>query len=102
MGAIKLEDIEKIRVSRTNLAKWVGHLHCDKTVTGSFVKVSIGTNRSKENQYLMCEVAAIKEQSEYYKIDEISGAETNKILVVRYGKRKREMKFNVISNAEFT
>lgn len=59
-GAITLEDIEKIRVSRTNLAKWVGHLHCDKTVTGSFVKVNIGKNTSKENQYLMCEVAAIK------------------------------------------
>ena len=50
----------------------------------------------------MCEVAAIKEQQEYYKIDENSGAETNKLLVVRYGKRKREMRFNVISNSAFT
>jgi hypothetical protein len=50
----------------------------------------------------MCEVADIIETQEFYKIAEATSAETNKILEVRFGKDKRKMKMNIISNANFT
>ncbi len=50
----------------------------------------------------MCEVADIIEKPTYYKITPSSSAETNKVLVVRFGKDKKEMRLDVISNSNFS
>ena len=99
---ITLEDIEKIRISRDQLAKWCPHLYFEKTVIGSFVKINIGITRtSRENIYLMCEVVDVIICDKYYEI-EGNRVKTNKMLVTNHGKNKKSMKLDVVSNSNFT
>jgi RNA polymerase-associated protein RTF1 len=99
---ITLEDIEKIRISRDQLAKWCPHIYFEKTVIGAFVRINIGLSRStRETIYLMCEVIDVTTTEKYYEI-EGNKVKTNKMLVINHGKNKKTMKFDIVSNTTFT
>jgi RNA polymerase-associated protein RTF1 len=95
------EDIEKIRISRSQLAKWCNHIFFEDTVKGAFVRINIGLSRDKREQvYLMCEVNDVISGEKFYDIE--GKVKTNKKLILSYGKSKKEMRFDIVSNAEFT
>lgn len=55
-----LQDIERIRISREQLLRWLSYLYFDKTIIGTFVKLHIGNNRQTNTpMYLMCEVVDV-------------------------------------------
>lgn len=98
---ITLSDIEKIRISRDQLAKWCNHLYFEKTVKGAFVRINIGLSRDKREQiYLMCEVVDVISGDKFYEIE--GKVKTDKELSVIFGKSKKRMRFDIVSNAEFT
>ena len=98
---IILSDIEKIRISRNQLAKWCNHLYFEKTVKGAFVRINIGLSRDKRDPiYLMCEVVDVIPGDKFYEIE--GKVKTDKELSVVYGKSKKRMRFDIVSNAEFT
>lgn len=98
---ITLENIEKIRITRDQLAKWWNHLHFEKYVIGAFVRINIGSAKNKgQNIYLMCEVVDVITGDQYYEIDG-NKTKTNKLLLINFGKTKRKMKFDIVSNARF-
>lgn len=98
---ITLSDIEKIRISRDQLAKWCNHLYFEKTVKGAFVRINIGLSRDKREQiYLMCEVVDVISGDKFYEIE--GKVKTDKELSVVFGKSKKRMRFDIVSNAEFT
>jgi len=99
---LTLEDIERIRLKRDLLIKWVPHLYFDKTVKGAFVRYSIGSNKSGKIIYIICEIEDVVEESEYYRIDQASQAKTNKYLILRHGKTKKKLKIDGVSNTPFT
>ena len=98
---ITKEDIEKIRISRSQLAKWCNHIFFEETVKGAFVRINIGRSRDgKDHVYLMCEVNDVISGEKFYDIE--GKFKTNKKLIIAYGKSKKEMRFDIVSNAEFT
>ena len=98
---ITREDIEKIRISRSQLAKWCNHIFFEDTVKGAFVRINIGISRdSHEQVYLMCEVNDVVSGEKFYDIE--GKFKTNKKLIIAYGKSKKEMRFDIVSNAEFS
>jgi RNA polymerase-associated protein RTF1 len=99
---LTLEDVEKIRISRDQLIKWCPHLYFEKTVIGAFVRINIGTARnSKENKYVICEVVDVKTDEVQYEI-EGSKVRTSKMLVLKMGKTRKDMKIDNVSNTAFT
>lgn len=97
-----LEDIERIRLKREVLVKWVHHLYFDKTVKGAFVRYSIGANKVGKVIYIICEIEDVVEDTEYYRIDQASQVSTNKYLILRHGKTKKKLKIDGVSNTPFT
>jgi hypothetical protein len=100
--ALTLEDIERIRLRRDVLMKWVNHLYFDKDVKGAFVRYSIGPNKSGQLIYIICEIEDVVEDTDYYRIDQSSQVKTNKYLVLRHGKTKKKLKLDGVSNTPFT
>jgi hypothetical protein len=100
-GELTLEDIERIRINRDQLVKWIPHTDFDRTVRGAFVRVNIGTNAAIGAVYLMCEISDIVTQSDYYQIDPKSNVKTNKLLVLAHGKSRKNMKMSIVSNTPF-
>lgn len=99
-AGVRLEDIEKIRLSREMLMKWVPHLYFEKTVKGCFVRINIGRNKNTgQNIYLMCEVVDVSTSEKAYQLEKLK---TNKMLVLQHGKTKKTMKMDIASNTPFT
>ena len=102
-GEVKLEHVESIRIGRDQLVAWINQREFDKTVTGTFVRVNLGTKKGTNDAvYMMCEVEGLQEQSEAYEFGGKKKARTRKVLVLRHGKSKKSMKMEFVSNTSFT
>jgi len=54
---IEYKDIEKIRLSREILEKWIDEIYFDDVVKGCFVRINLGVNNeTKQNMYRLCEI----------------------------------------------
>ena len=96
-----IHDLEKIRVSRWKMDKFV-HLPCfRKTVVGCFVRIGIGNNpESNLPVYRVAEVVDVCETSKVY--DVMKGkARTNVGLKLKHGKDSRVFRLQFVSNAHF-
>jgi hypothetical protein len=102
-GEVKLEHVESIRIGRDQLVAWINQRDFDKTITGTFVRVNIGTKKdTNETIYMMCEVEGLQEQGELYDFGGKKKARTRKMLVLRHGKSKKSMRMEFVSNTSFS
>lgn len=102
-GEVTMEHVESIRIGRDQLVAWINQREFEKTVTGTFVRVNLGTKSgTNEAVYMMCEVEALQEHSESYEFGGKKKARTRKVLVLRHGKSKKSMKMEFVSNTPFT
>jgi len=96
--AIQLVDIEKVRLSRDMLEKWVDQVYFEQTVKNCFVRTTVGASQN-QHQYKMCQVeGVVNDPSSTYKLGQ---KQTTKLLKVKYGSSIKTMPMNVISNSPF-
>ena len=96
-----IHDLERIRVSRSKLEKFV-HLPCfRKTVVGCFVRIGIGNNPERNSPvYRVAEVVDVCETAKVY--DVMKGkSRTNVGLKLKFGKDSRVFRLQYVSNAHF-
>lgn len=94
------EELEKIRLSRFKLDKFVHLPIFKKTVIGCFVRIGIGHN--KEKNCPVYRVAEITDVCETAKVYDVMKSRTNIGLRMRHGKQERVFRAQFISNQPFT
>ena len=94
------EDLEKIRLSRFKLDKFVHLPIFKKTVVGCFVRIGIGHNA--ERNVPVYRIAEITDVCETAKVYSVMQARTNVGLRLKHGKNERVFRAQFISNSPFT
>ena len=94
------EDLEKIRLSRFKLDKFVHLPIFKKTVVGCFVRIGIGHNQ--ERNVPVYRIAEIMDVCETAKVYSVMKHRTNVGLRLRHGKQERVFRAQFISNSPFT
>ncbi|KAA0185298.1 hypothetical protein HAZT_HAZT005207 [Hyalella azteca] len=92
------EQLERIRLSRYKMSRYVHLPIFSKAIIGCFVRIGIGTNGSVP----VYRVAEITEVCETAKIYNLEKTKTNKGLRLRHGKQERVFRLEFISNRPFT
>lgn len=92
------EDLNKIRLSRHKMERFVHLPFFDRVVLGCFVRIGIGNNNGKP-VYRVAEVSGV---CETVKIYQLGGTRTNKGLKLRHGAQERIFRLEFVSNQEFT
>lgn len=92
------EDLNKIRLSRHKMERFVHLPFFDRVVQGCFVRIGIGNNNGKP-VYRVAEVSGV---CETVKIYQLGGTRTNKGLKLRHGAQERIFRLEFVSNQEFT
>lgn len=89
--------INKLRLSRSLLEKWVEEPFFERAVVGCFVRLGVGKvpGLRSEPQYKVCEVVGVEEYKHSYALGEF---QTKKALLLRIGRNQRLWRMNVISN----
>ena len=94
-----MSDLEKIRLSRFKMDKFV-HLPCfKKTVIGCFVRIGIGTHPEKGSMYRVAEIVDVCETGKVYSVMK---ARTNVGLKLKHGNQSRVFRLSFVSNQPFT
>jgi len=91
-------DLEKIRLSRFKLDKFVHLPIFKKTVVGCFVRISIGNHPEKGAMYRIAEILDVCETAKVY---DVMKNRTNIGLKVRHGKQSRVFRAQFVSNQHF-
>lgn len=93
--------INKLRLPRKLLEKWVEEPFFDIAVVGCFVRLGVGKAPGLrcEPQYKVCEIIGVGEYKHSYALGEF---QTKKALLLRIGRNTRLWRMNVISNHRFT
>merc|ERR1712142_225760 len=94
------EELEKIRLSRFKLDKFVHLPIFKKTVIGCFVRIGIGQN--KEKNVPVYRVAEITDVCETAKVYDVMKSRTNIGLRLKHGKNSKVFRAQFISNQPFT
>ncbi|XP_015751507.1 PREDICTED: RNA polymerase-associated protein RTF1 homolog [Acropora digitifera] len=94
----RVDDLERIRISRHKLERWVHMPFFSKIVSGCFVRVGIGSHGSRP----VYRVAEIRDVVETAKIYSLGGTKTNKGLKLRHGDQERVFRLEFVSNQRFT
>lgn len=92
------EDLNKIRLSRHKMERFVHLPFFDRVVQGCFVRIGIGNNNGKP-VYRVAEISGV---CETVKIYQLGGTRTNKGLKLRHGAQERIFRLEFVSNQEFT
>lgn len=92
------EELSKIRLSRYKLEKWVHSPFFNKTVTGCFVRIGIGTNDGRP-VYRVAEIIDVVETAKVY---QLGSTRTNKGLRLKHGLQDRVFRLEFVSNSDFT
>ena len=95
-----LDEMNKLRISRHKLEKFINLPIFDKTVVGCFVRINIGNNNS--NQKLVYRVAEITAVLETPKVYLFGNSRTNKGVRLRHGTQERIFRLEFVSNQDFT
>ena len=91
-----LEDLNKLRISRYKLEKFINLPIFEKTVVGCFVRINIGNNAS--TQKLVYRVAEITAVVETPKIYAFGSGRTNKGIKIKHGTQERVFRLEFVSN----
>ncbi|KMQ96963.1 rna polymerase-associated protein rtf1 [Lasius niger] len=92
------EDLNKIRLSRHKMERFVHLPFFDRVVQGCFVRIGIGNNNGKP-VYRVAEISGVCETGKIY---QLGGTRTNKGLKLRHGAQERVFRLEFVSNQEFT
>ncbi|XP_012277263.1 RNA polymerase-associated protein Rtf1 [Orussus abietinus] len=92
------EDLNKIRLSRHKMERFVHLPFFERIVQGCFVRIGIGNNNGKP-VYRVAEVSGVCETGKIY---QLGGTRTNKGLKLRHGAQERVFRLEFVSNQEFT
>ncbi|KAL0273497.1 UNVERIFIED_CONTAM: hypothetical protein PYX00_006144 [Menopon gallinae] len=96
----KREDLNKIRLSRHKMEKFVHLPFFSRVVTGCFVRIGIGNNNgSGKPVYRVAEISGVCETGKIY---QLGSTRTNKGLKLRHGAQERVFRLEFVSNQEFT
>lgn len=93
------DELEKIRLSRYKMDKFVHLPIFKKTVVGCFVRVGIGNNDKLQAVYRCCEIIDTCETAKIY---HVMKTKTNIGLKLRHGKDTRMFRLSFVSNQPFT
>lgn len=91
-----LEELNKLRISRHKLEKFINLPIFEKTIVGCFVRINIGNNSS--SQKLVYRVAEITSVVETPKIYAFGTGRTNKGIKLKHGTQERVFRLEFVSN----
>jgi len=94
------EDLEKIRLSRYKIDKFVHLPIFKRTVVGCYVRIGIGQNT--ERNIPVYRIAEVTDVCETAKVYNVMSTRTNIGLKLRHGKHERVFRAQFISNSPFT
>lgn len=92
------EDLNKLRLSRFKMERFVNLPIFEATVTNCFVRISIGNNGQKP-VYRVAEIVGVVETGKIYTL---GTTRTNRGLRLKHGTQERVFRLEFISNQEFT
>ena len=92
------EQLNKIKLSRHKLERFVHLPFFKKTAVGCFVRIMIGQNNGRP-VYRVCEVMDVCETGKIY---QLGNTRTNKGLRLRHGMQERVFRLEFASNQEFS
>ncbi|CAG7833596.1 unnamed protein product [Allacma fusca] len=96
----KVDELNKIRISRIKLEKWVHLPFFARVVKNTFVRIGIGTN-SKHPEKSIYRIAEILDVVETAKIYQLGLTRTNKGVRLRHGLDERVFRLEFVSNSDF-
>ncbi|EDO44107.1 predicted protein, partial [Nematostella vectensis] len=88
------DDLERIRLSRHKMERWVHMPFFAKTLAGCFVRIGIGNHDGRP----VYRVAEIKDVVETAKVYSLGATKTNKGLKLRHGPQERVFRLEFVSN----
>ena len=89
--------LERIRLTRTKIEKWLNEPFFERAVVGCFVRVGIGQSDQKPI-YRVAEVIGVKDGFRQYKIEQ---RQTTKRLELQIGSSRRYFEIAYVSNTNF-
>lgn len=92
-----VDDLERIRISRHKLERWVHMPFFSKIVAGCYVRVGIGSHDARP----VYRVAEIKDVVETAKVYTLGSTKTNKGLKLKHGDQERVFRLEFVSNQRF-
>ncbi|XP_073845461.1 RNA polymerase-associated protein Rtf1 [Musca autumnalis] len=92
------EELNKIRLSRFKMERFINLPIFEQTVMNCFVRISIGNNGQKA-VYRVAEIVGVVETAKIYNLGK---TRTNKGLRLKHGTQERVFRLEFISNQEFT
>ncbi|TMW46675.1 hypothetical protein DOY81_008245, partial [Sarcophaga bullata] len=92
------EELNKIRLSRFKMERFINLPIFERTVLNCFVRISIGNNGQKP-VYRVAEIVGVVETAKIYNLGK---TRTNKGLRLKHGNQERVFRLEFISNQEFT
>ena len=93
-----VEDVEKIRLSRHKMERWVHMPFFEDLVKGCFVRIGIGQNEGR-SIYRVAQILGVVETAKVYSL---GSTRTNKGLRLKHGKQERVFRLEFVSNQSFT
>jgi len=93
-----VDDLERIRISRHKLERWVHMPFFGQIVSGCFVRVGIGSHDARP----VYRVAEIRDVVETAKVYTLGTTKTNKGLKLKHGNQERVFRLEFVSNQRFT
>uniref|UniRef100_A0A0P4VYM2 Plus3 domain-containing protein n=1 Tax=Scylla olivacea TaxID=85551 RepID=A0A0P4VYM2_SCYOL len=91
------EDLEKIRLSRHKMERFVHLPIFSKAIIGCFVRIGIGSNQGQP-VYRVAEITAVCETAKIY---QLGNTRTNKGLRLKHGSHERVFRLEFVSNSPF-
>ncbi|KAM7346000.1 RNA polymerase-associated protein Rtf1 isoform 2-T2 [Cochliomyia hominivorax] len=92
------DELNKIRLSRFKMERFINLPIFERTVINCFVRISIGNNGQKP-VYRVAEIVGVVETAKIYNLGK---TRTNKGLRLKHGNQERVFRLEFISNQEFT
>ncbi|KAF4520734.1 hypothetical protein B566_EDAN004854 [Ephemera danica] len=92
------EELNKIRLSRHKMERFVHLPFFNQVVTGAFVRIGIGNDTTGRPVYRVAEIIGVCETGKVY---QLGSTRTNKGLKLRHGGNERVFRLEFVSNSEF-
>lgn len=91
------EELQKVRLSRHKIERFVALPHFDRVVQNCFVRISIG-NRNGQAIYRVAEITGVVETAKIYLLGK---CRTNKGLRLKFGSSEKVFRLEFLSNQDF-
>ncbi|KAK9325725.1 hypothetical protein V1517DRAFT_145785 [Lipomyces orientalis] len=96
---LTVDDVNKIRIGRTLLAKYCHYPEFDRCAVDCFVRINIGYNEYKQKEiYRVCQIKAVIESKTYTFMNRT----VNSSLLVTHGSSEKIFEMGVCSDKPFT